>query len=392
MEYLILLLRNCKRLRSAEYINTLWFISFGHQAVDLHMLAMRFRGKRLVVLMSDYDNFNRHLIHSFRGLVDIVFLKHSGLMHRLWRTGMVSVPTLQSLKHGVLVWVLQLLRSSAEIVNFYESLDGQIASGYVVEYIRLLHSEKAIEVKPPRQAVEEFRHFFEKAFPDLAGKWFVSLYLRKKQKGVVDVRDTHQPPYRKVIERIGALGGFVFCGGDADAQVFAGLENWLGYADIDCERSLIDLYFLSQCRFLISAASGTHAIASLFNVPVLITNCPFYWHSGWRDNQIIIFKKLRDRHSGRILPARETFSMPIVAYSDRTHISDAGLDVTDNTETEILQATEEMIGRYILGQETGQGEDLLLYDRFRELMPEESVGYHSPARPALSYLRSLEWG
>lgn len=394
LEYLLLLTKHFKQLRSAEYVNSLWFWSFGHQSVDLHMLTMHFHGSRLLVLLSDYNNFNRHLVSSFQGVVDIVFLQHSRLMHLIWGKGVVPIPTLHALKYKVLALVLWLLKSSAEIVefpNFHRSFGPQIAGGFAVEYIRLLHSEKTIEIKPPQQVIVAVRELLSRSHPKFADKWFISLYLRRKSKGTVDVRDADQFFYRKVIERIGELGGFVFLGGDADPQIFSDLMNWLGYANVSCERSLIDLYFLSQCRFLICVHSGPHAVGSLFKVPILITNCGFYWQSGWCSNQVIIYKKLRDRRNGRVLSAKETFSVPTVTYSDTIHFQNAGFEWIDNTETEIMQATEEMIARYILGQEIVQADDWPLYDRFRSLLPPQSVAYQSPTRPALSYLRSLKW-
>jgi putative glycosyltransferase (TIGR04372 family) len=384
-EYFVLLFLNRKAILRAAFVSPLWFWSFGHQAIDPHMLKM-------LILLSDYQNFNPYVVGTFEQYVDICYLRHSSLMCML--RPLVKWSALKKKKIAVLSAFLRMMGGNATIVPEYHEHHASAVEGvFITERIRLFQKTADMPIVPLAEPIERCKKLLEEAHPHLAGKWFVSLYLRKTDKVGDEMRDTDPTTFRSIIERVHALEGFVFLGGDYHdpREIFPNLPGVLGYADVPCERALADYYGITQCRFLVGPTSGPVSIAMSFNIPNLMTNDPFYYHSGNRENQIVLYKKLREVTTGRILSAQETFSFPIVAYRMREEFERDGYVHVDNSPKEITEACEEMIQRFIVQNEVIQPQDRLLLERFRNLLPKESVAAITPSRPALTYLRNLLW-
>lgn len=393
-EYWLLLLPNLREIRGAEFVYPLTFVSFGHQASDLHMVAMRFPEKQLIAFVSDYRNFNRSLVRTFEDVVKIRYIRHTWLAVFFLRF-VLKYDEVRQMRIRAMRSFVRMVRSRADVLIDCNTKDRpRIEGRYATEYISLLeHSPPTLSIlKPPDDAISEFRSILHSSYPQYTDTWFVSLYLRRKYIGKPDVRDTNPDPYDVVIDRIRALGGFILCGGDYDPHaVFVGKEDILGYEDFPCSRELCDLYFLSQPRFLVCTHSGPLVVAMVFNVPSLITNSAFFYQSGSRENNRVIYKRLREIHSGRILCASETFTKPIVEYEEGRFMR-AGLEHVDNTEAEIAAALEEMIDLFLLKNPSRETEeDRLLLERFRNLLPYGCTAHRTPARPTLHYLRTLVW-
>lgn len=394
LEYFFLLLPHCGDIRAAEYVYPLTFVSFGHQGLDLHMAAMRFSGKRCIAFVSDYRNFNRPLVRTFESVLTVRYVRHTRLAV-FFLQSVLKYDEVRGMRIAVMRLFVRLVRSRTVVLTDCNTDDRpRIEGRYATEYMSLLHhSPPTLSIlHPPEDAIAAFRSVLHSSHPRYADAWFVSLYLRRKYRGRPDVRDTDPRFYGVIITRVRELGGFVLCGGDYDPHViFAGQEGVLGYDDFPCTRALCDLFFLSQPRFLVCTHSGPLVVATVFGVPSLVTNCAIFYQSGFRANSRVIYKKLRDVRSSRILGASETFAQPIVAYEE-DRFARTGLAHIDNTEEEIAAGFEEMVALFLRGvplQETE--EDRLLLARFRGLLPAMCVARCSPARPTLHYLRTLAW-
>ena len=344
IEYPILVIRHIRTVKKATYIYPLFFGSFGHQGVDLHMLAMRFRNKNLLVLLSDYGNYNPYIIDSFAPYVAVRILRHSHFAACTWKR-VFTAERLRTIKRVLLHIICAVTGSHAVVLEEFCSQRGeQVTGSYINEYISLLQQHSDIHISPPTAAVEQFWSALEILSPGASHRWFVSLYLRRKRGKYPDVRDTSPLPYRASIERILADGGLVLIGGDYDPHVlFPDLRGVFGYKDLPCSREIADVGMLSQCQFFIGGHSGPLVIATAFNVPALISNNAFFYLSGYRENQRVLWKKLRRMSSRQILSTQETFTLPIVAFIENEPFKAAGLQHVDNTEQEILAATNEML-------------------------------------------------
>lgn len=392
LEYTVHLLCWRSRIQRAPNVTLLWVWSFGHQSLDLHMLALRFPSERVCVLFSEYTPLNRYILGTFPAHIDVCMLKHTWLMD-IFARRVIGRIRLKSVKLSLLRrFVAYQGRNQVVIPDFHERQGSRLEGQYMTEYVDLLKQPLPVGViEPTPTAIEEFRSILGDHYPAYVKRWCIALYLRLKRHSEVDPRDTEPMAYRSLITMINSLGGFVFCGGDYNPKdLFGSINGVFGYDDFSCSRHLTDFYFLSQSRFMVGTHSGTIVTSTVFGTPTLITNCGFFYLSGFRPNQLVMFKKLRDS-SGRILRASETFRMPIVEYSHSSQFHKDGLSHIDHTAEELIPAFQQMIDQCIHGRNCMDDEYRLLIDRFRSLVPAESVAACSPCVPVKSYLQKLEW-
>ncbi len=392
-EFLVLILRHARDIRRMPFVYSMWFWSFGHQATDLHMLSLRFPEKDVLVLISDYRNFNRYLTDSFRSRVSLRYLSHTRLMEFCWKHVLGIWPTVR-LKQALLRFFIRLIGAHAVVIKeFCETRRSQVSGLYLTDYMDLMKGSAHPFLTPDPEPVAAFRALLTPTQRDtLSSRWLVSVYLRHKRQGSTDVRDCDAASYKMAVEWLLDQGAVIFCGADFTADDIApGREHVWSYRDFPCDRTLTDYFFLTQCRFLFAAHSGPLPISTAFGLPVLITNNAFYYLSGYLPSHRLLNKKLTDQKTGRVLSAPELFSHPVVAYADKSHFDRAGLVHIDNTPEELLDAVQEMTALVLHGTDNMTDADRALEERYRSLMPSDAVARQTPARPTVEYLRSLQW-
>jgi len=105
---------------------------------------------------------------------------------------------------------------------------------------------------------------------------------------------------------------------------------------------LVDPFFISKSKFLITCPSGPLTVAWGFNISVLMTDCII--PTGFSPQKdISIYKKLYSKKLKRNLTYEEVLMSPITDYYRTEFYKDAGIELIDNTPEEILMATKEMI-------------------------------------------------
>ncbi len=388
VEYFFMVLCQYRALKAAEYVYPLWFWSFGHQATDPHMLALRFHGKKLLVLLSDYRDFNHPIVDAFRPHLTIVDF------HHVWRLRCLKALEITRIQCRVLRFVLAFLRRRTVVVTtIFETLATPMEGYYLTEYIDLLSTSEPSVVQAPTEHIQSFTEILKRTYPALAERWFVSLYFRKKRIGENEVRDMNPATYVDAIQLVCKNGGWVFCGGDFDSDdVLPGMDNVLTYQDFPCDRALCDLYFLTQCRFLVCGQSGPLAIAIAFATPTLVMNAALYYICGCRSNQRIHYKKLTERSTGRVLRAQEIFSLPTLCFSSNKQFNRAGLLHVDNTSADIATGVDDMLALCLSQKDSTQSVEYQeLFQRYHALLPVGSMVEETPCKPTFSYLRSLQF-
>jgi putative glycosyltransferase (TIGR04372 family) len=131
-------------------------------------------------------------------------------------------------------------------------------------------------------------------------------------------------------------------------------------------------------------------VATLYGMPMLLTNCGLFYLSGMLKNHLVSYKKLKDKNA-RVLSARETFSFPIVGYSEEHEFRRAGLTPLDHTRDELALLIDEALARLVFHTWETPPDQEALERKFRSLVPPNSWAAVSPASPAYHYLRSLRW-
>jgi len=149
----------------------------------------------------------------------------------------------------------------------------------------------------------------------------------------------------------------------------------------------LDIYLLSKCRFLISAAAGLSSVAVAFRKPVAWVNfIPIGHIHSWNPQDLIITKKLWLRPEGRFLTFKEIFDSGIGCWLETKNYAAAGIDIIENTPEEILSVAIEMDER-LKGTWIAQEEDEELQQRFWSLLQPKNLHGRIMARMGAEFLR-----
>jgi len=108
---------------------------------------------------------------------------------------------------------------------------------------------------------------------------------------------------------------------------------------------IVDIYFIAVSTFFLCSASGPINIAESFGVPFLATNFwPYHQLRCW-SNDMFLFKKYFSKQLQRELSYEEILSSPALYFCDINHSNKYDFEIIENTSSEILDYTKEMILR-----------------------------------------------
>jgi putative glycosyltransferase (TIGR04372 family) len=159
------------------------------------------------------------------------------------------------------------------------------------------------------------KQFLENAGLD-GNSWFVTLHMREMhssnqyRNGDNVNPDTYIEAVKKVLE----LGGQVIRIGNSGMTPLSLLglkhERVLDYAHIERNDPRLDVFFLSQCKYMIGTGSGPITFPNEFGRPVLYTNTPAIGRT-LRLRGVSTPQLLRDRETGKLLNIDEMLNNPL---------------------------------------------------------------------------------
>lgn len=140
--------------------------------------------------------------------------------------------------------------------------------------------------------------------------WFAGLHVREGgfygDHAASSCRNADIGNYLPAIREITARGGWVVRLGDSTMKPLPPMERVIDYPRTRWKSDLMDLYFLSQCRFYIGMSSGIFDTAALFERPTVLvnmTNMTFVYPRRPEDRGIP--KHVRSKSLGRFLSVQE---------------------------------------------------------------------------------------
>ncbi len=127
---------------------------------------------------------------------------------------------------------------------------------------------------------------------------------------------------------------------------------------------LVEPYFVSESAFMIKTLSGPDCLSMAFGIPSVITN--FYWNAfatQIKDDLCVPKKYYSHRYQRDLTLSEIATDKDLLFAGNAVDFTSRHIQLIDNTEQEILQATGEMVAR-----QRGQFEETTAYDtRFRKL-------------------------
>lgn len=222
---------------------------------------------------------------------------------------------------------------------------------FLDEALNLLHiewerSQKAPLLKIQSSLIKTGDDFCESLNIDSA-KPVVSVHIRTGPWGTEGARNGELRTYAKAIEHLLAEGFTVVKLGNAKTPPVLFEHGFIDLQLHGLEHSWLENYFLSKSAFAIVTSSGPMHMAWTFGVPILWTNTPNLNATIYYPNSLAIPKLIRSP-KGQVLSIEELAESPFSnSDSDIQHLPDSrgntGYTWVDNSESELLAATKEMI-------------------------------------------------
>lgn len=156
--------------------------------------------------------------------------------------------------------------------------------------------------------------------------------------------------------------------GVSTRQRLTSAENAPGYIDYSQgERSaFLDIYLVSACRLYLGDSDGLVNVARLFHRPVVVANwIPVSLANTARANCLLLFKRLRDLRTGKVLSFAQLRLNGLDELLDTADYATHQLEPLENDAEDILEATRFMVERNFACPETNLAETLATL-RFRE--------------------------
>ena len=234
-----------------------------------------------------------------------------------------------------------------------------------------------------------------------AGSPFVCLFVRDSAYlnayiaqdspdwGYHDYRDCDIDNYVLAAEELGDLGYFVIrMGKNVRHPIKSTHPLVIDYANSGMRSDFLDIYLGAKCRLCISTGAGWDAIpALLFRRPIVFTNAvPLGYLMAYSNRYLFITKRHIDTLSRRELTMSEIFSMGVGFPMSTNGYTDKGVELIENTETEIRDVVIEMVKR-LDSTWSPLGDDEMLQRRFWEIFPKSAVSVYN-RRPLQGEVRA----
>ena len=148
------------------------------------------------------------------------------------------------------------------------------------------------------------------------------------------------------------------------------MDRVIDYAHSPIRSEMMDIFCAAKCRFFLGTSSGMFTVASVFGVPVVMTNgMPAHMIYDLSGQDLYLFKNCWSLSEDKQLNTRSLFSPPVMTASSQYRYGALGLRVEDNTPEEINEVVIEMLERLDHGPEYSE-QDERLQQQFRALARE----------------------
>lgn len=401
VEVPLFLVRNRAALRN-DILCPFWHWSFGHTVSGIDYASRLYWPHRISLLYVPHPNANPLLPRLFEHNVD-TFTYRSALG---FRSVNIDAPRVAVLRFWAFLLAAVVPRLHVvERVSVYKTVS--LAAGRRIEagdpdanelvealdytgYVRLLHDNVGRDAELPSDLREQAREAIGAAYPDFFSRPFVTLTFRRKGSGLeahTAIRDAGPAEnYVPAVRWLTENGFHVVLWGD-DAGAFAGIEGVYTLDRADVPRDVLNLFVFAECVLFVGQQSGAPVLANALGVACLLTDAIPHRYGTFRRDDLVLFKRMRERATGRFLSLVEIFrDHPDLAQGYNFEGKD--VEIVPNTPEEILEAVQEAVAlaRGTLGLSE---EDERLADSFRRLPAETMpIAYHGN-RPPLAELRRI---
>ena len=251
------------------------------------------------------------------------------------------------------------------------------------------HGREPVARLPDELVSDARRKLRELGVPE--NGWFVCVHARE---GGYSPGDEHVHAHRNsaigsytiAMDEIVARGGYCIRMGDPTMAKLEPRPGVIDYATSPFKSEALDIFLCANARFLLGNTSGLCMIATMFNVPSVLTNMiPCGAGYGVYPGDLSILKKLRDAE-GNILRFDKIFESAVSSFRYAGLYEEYGLTPIDNTPEDIRDVTVEMLDR-LAGTFETTPDDEARQARFRGFLRPHHYCYAVTSRIGRDFLR-----
>ena len=175
--------------------------------------------------------------------------------------------------------------------------------------------------------------------------WFVAIHVREGSH-----RDQARLPnaaintYLPMINEIVNRGGHVVRMGSPLMTPLPKMKNVIDYAHAVERVDWMDVFLWAKAKFFVGTQSGGSEAAMCFDTPTIRSNFSSYGHCFWSDKSFMVPKQYRITNNSLPLNLRDALRSPIPHCESTVH-QDFEFEVIDNSETDLINAANEMFSR-----------------------------------------------
>ena len=365
---------NAVNRHSPILIQTPWFPGFGECADEIRcgLLKAQREGKRILLVFPRHELFGRFRVPIANRELFLLESEHlypsTGVLG--WLGGWLLTAELGLVRPWILFWrsekwrkvirrVAPSVRKLAGPPSFgaptiptigasrlWQTDDATTFSWDAVK--ELNWDEQYARYRPPRltdaKRESAARLRMEMGIP--SSDWFVALHVRDggELENGINYRNSSIGNYLDAIRIITQAGGWVVRLGDRSVSPLPNMERVIDYARSRWKSALMDLYLISECRFVFGTTSGPTEVALLFDRPVLIVNAESFFDWGpIRRGDLGILKHVYSPRLRRVVSVRELMEEPFESQRVSTPADSRGYQLIENSPAEIRDVVEEFM-------------------------------------------------
>ena len=386
-----------------EFIYIFYHWSFGHEVTELDYISRLYFPYRVSVIYLPSQGTNpylpvcfRHSIDTFEypfslgkfaafvttvgcGVVRFFLLLISAFSPKVHVIDRPMIYRTLSIAHGK----LSVGREEKGIVEQDDDYSG---------YFRLLDAAIGKSPALPEEFISRCKKAITQAVPHFFERPFVLLLLREKGMGGEFSNAFRscgsQQNYREAVQYLTEHNYSVVGSGETNHEVFRDIPGYFSLSDANLPPGLLNVFLLTQCRLFIGQMSGAYILPSSCGILCLITDALSHRLGAAGQQNIMLYKHLRERTTGKILSLAEIYK----EHKDLAfgyHFKEKNIEILPNTPEEILLSVQECLG-ILEGNLRFSEEDKRLIEEFRKLPSEGMHLKFLGNRTSLHILRKMK--
>jgi len=225
------------------------------------------------------------------------------------------------------------------------------------------------------------------------GAWFIALHVREggylQHLNYHSYRDADVKTYLTACDEVIQRGGWAIRLGDSSMKPLPTMDRVVDYAHSTFKSDWMDIFLLTQCRFILGTTSGPIAVSAIFGKPCVLTNFTPMGHGAFQYGDLWIPKLYYLNKEERMLSIKECMSKKYRGISRSENFKNAGITLIDNTNDEIRGVTIEMLNRYD-GKTDYTEEDEILQENFMTELRREPL-FETEARIGKDFLKKYKF-